>query len=336
MNSALFYSHEWKLYTAINLTHYNEEYKQFTESMSNVFSICEYIKFHLPLRAEGCFESLSRLEPIINNINLFQSSTDKSHDRVKRWTPIAAAIAAVAAATVTFSVAFSAGYFVSNNQDEHIERLAALVESNKERDIILSEQATYINSLTDVVTNGTDNLSSYLNSLSDKSKLFQNKIGKFTNSFSKHIYNLEMKVLVNEIVSVAMIIIISFQEQRQTLNSLLSLGHNAQNSPYVLSPSVFYTELANIEKVIRNKGLTLPFELTISQLPRFYQVSVVKATLVKSQLMLSFSIPLIKLSKFKLYKITPIPIKINGTVEAYVIPSNDFIAVDHKLKLYFS
>lgn len=130
MSTAMFYSHEWKLYTAINLTHYNEEYKQFTESMSNVFSICEYIKFHLPLRAENCVELLSRLEPIINNINLFQYPTGFKHKRVKRGYPVI--IGAVSAAAASLSIAFTAGYYVGNNQDEHEQRLAALLESNRE------------------------------------------------------------------------------------------------------------------------------------------------------------------------------------------------------------
>lgn len=332
VSDALFYSHEWKLFTTLNLTYYDEEYKSFAESMSKIFATCDLIKFRLPLRSAECDKSLSHLKLIVNNIDHFKVSTTSGHHKiVKRGYHIAGAAITI---TASFAIGFAVSYF-SNNQDEaHYNKLSAIISNNEERDTILNEQTTYINSISDVVANGTNNLNDYLNLLANKSQIFYNKIGEFSNEFSKQILRLEIKALIHDIVSIATVVIINFQRQQQTLNHFLSISSNSRNNPFIFPPTIFFRELTIIRKLAEKENFHFPFELNTDNLPLFYQISTVKATLMGTQLMLTYSVPLIKLSKFVLYKITTVPIQINNTVAAYIIPKNDFIAIDSKSKKY--
>jgi hypothetical protein len=334
VSTALFFSHEWKLYTTLNLTLYDEEYRSFSDSMNNIFATCEIIKSQLPAQSTDCDKSFSHLQSIINSIDYFNLSPSNEHKIVKRLAPIAVAVITTITLAATFAIGYSASYYSKDDEQVHFDRLTAIIQNNEQRDTILSEQTTYINSISEAIANDTNNLNDYLNILSNKSQSFYNKIGEFSNSFSEHIFKLQIKALVHDIMSIATVIIINFQKQQQTLNNFLSISTNSKNNPFILPPKIFYKELTIIQDLVANEYLNFPFKLCADNLPLFYQISTVKATLIDAQLVILFSIPLVKLPKFTLFKITTIPIRINDTVAAYIIPRNDFVAIDYKFRKY--
>jgi len=80
----------------------------------------------------------------------------------------------------------------------------------------------------------------------------------------------------------------------------------------IITPQLLTKELESIGNTVELAKLALPFVVSAENLPLYYEIAEIESTLVKNQIIICFSIPIIKPIIFNLYKINSVPIRQNN------------------------
>lgn len=144
-----------------------------------------------------------------------------------------------------------------------------------------------------------------------------------------------MSIKYRSVIDYLILIIQQFlKSQKLFLKSLTISQVRSSNSPYLISPKILTNELKNIKKRVLPMNYALPFE--IDNLALFYQMSIIYSEIIDGKLYIKYTLPLVRLQKFLMYKITSFPYAINKhNLFSFMIPNNEFIGVDEQSDQFF-
>lgn len=109
----------------------------------------------------------------------------------------------------------------------------------------------------------------------------------------------------------------------------IATSQKSPNSPVVIPPETLRVELNKILTHIKRKKLELPVPITPQNLPIYYQISEPAARIVNNTLLVSFSVPLVNMKNFHLYKATSLPYSLNDSnIFAFIVPKHEYFAMD--------
>lgn len=126
-----------------------------------------------------------------------------------------------------------------------------------------------------------------------------------------------------------------FKTQKLFLKSLTISQTRSSSSPYLISPKTLMNELKKIKKEAEYIDYSLPFEVKNENLALFYQMSVIFSQIIDGNLYIKYSLPLVRMQTFLLHKVTSFPYSIGKNLYSFLIPRNEFIAIDEKSDLFF-
>lgn len=116
------------------------------------------------------------------------------------------------------------------------------------------------------------------------------------------------------------------KERFQRLVQALTSNHNEPNFPVLLKPETLWNELQYVNNQKRS-DTSLPLELREDTLYQYYNIGKPKVGIVGSMLIIKFEIPLVNSQKFDIYKITPIPMRIEGNLFSILVPEHELVAL---------
>lgn len=87
-------------------------------------------------------------------------------------------------------------------------------------------------------------------------------------------------------------------------------------------------ELSKIRTDFIARDLDLPLEVNRDSITTFNQLASPQVRIVENQLIISFSIPLVTMVDYNIYKVTSVPSRIQDNYFNFVVPTHEFIALD--------
>lgn len=124
------------------------------------------------------------------------------------------------------------------------------------------------------------------------------------------------------------ILIMRLGEKQRHLQQVLSDGLKTFNSPTLIDPSIFINELYDIRDAIAADDLDLPLPIAMENLAMYYRISSTTVRIIREQMIISFTIPLVNTRQYHLYKITSLPYRIYESIFGFISPSNDYVALN--------
>lgn len=218
----------------------------------------------------------------------------------------------------------------------YLERFKHLYSMGAGRDTIIKKHTTLIQSIFNLVHETT-------NQSSSRDKHLQTQITALNttiNAMIKHTDNSVLAVMLKfkfqDLISFITLLLMSFQNKQRNFLQALAIGTRNANSPIIIPPQVLMEELDQIRTILSGKSVDLPFQLNRDTLPLFYHIASPQARIIDNQLIIMLTIPLIDTKEYHLYKVTSFPNHLYDNFYQFIIPNNEYIAIDEYREKFIS
>lgn len=325
-----FYHEEWKLVTYINLTCYEEEYTNLQQMVNTVKNLCMQLKTNNAIKnqteifnvTEGCGPIIEEIDIIMLEIAEYNSRwfyiKKTINSRKKRG--LINIIGEVSKALF--------GTLSESDSKEYLKEFEILHNKGELRDQIIKKQTTLIQSSVNLIQATTEQLEEKNRQL--ESQL--NSIKYHVEQMAKETFiiydTMAAKTKIQDMVAFITLLIISFQNKQKQFLQAIAIGEKGANNPILIPPQMFMEELNKIRSAIIARDLDLPLEVNRDSITTFYQLASPQVRIINNQLIISFSIPLVTMTDFNIYKITSVPNRIQGNYFNFVVPTYEYVALD--------
>lgn len=325
-----FYHEEWKLATYINLTCYEEEYTNLQKMVNTVKNLCIQLKTNNSTEnrteifniTEGCGPIINEIDIIMLEIEEYNSrwfyNIKTINSRKKRG--LINIIGEVSKALF--------GTLSESDSKEYLKEFEILHNKGAVREQIIRKQTTIIQSSVNLIQATAEQLE-------EKNKQLEsqlNSIKYHIEKMSKQVFiiydTMAAKTKIQDMVSFITLLIISFQNKQKQFLQAIAIGEKGANNPILIPPQMFMEELNKIRSAIIARDLDLPLEVNRDSITTFYQLASPQVRIISNQLIISFSIPLVTMTDFNIYKITSVPNRIQGNYFNFVVPTYEYVALD--------
>lgn len=309
------YYTEWKLVTYINLTVYNLEYIKLHSMISLVKEICISIDEKMDNDVHyksGCNQTLMQINDLMLEIEEHHSKWFLPHKISKRGiiNPIGNLQRALF------------GTLDNTDAEFYLKEFEILHHNDNLQNSIIKNQTSLIQS----TINMMGKLDSKINvTISHIEAVINRFIGKYESQTSTLSV---LKTNANELFIHVTLTIIQFMHNQKIYLNAISLNQNNGNNPNLIPPKLFYNELKKIHSQITAMELDLPLQIKQENLATFYQISLVESKIIKDQLIVSFTLPLVNTKKYILYKSTSLPVLIKNNLYSFIVPHHEYVALD--------
>lgn len=133
----------------------------------------------------------------------------------------------------------------------------------------------------------------------------------------------DAKIAIQELVSITALLIDEHNRVLFKINSCLTEAKRGK-VPSLIPTSRLEIDLKQIASVLKSNQ-KLPINILQENSLHIFKFAEVKTTLFAEKLLMEITIPIAERDDFRLYKATPIPIKISSTTIIVKIPSNYFL-----------
>lgn len=309
------YYTDWKLVTYINLTIYDGEYDKLKEMINTTENICERLNEKMLLYSSwrsGCHQSLEQINNLMNEIEEYHSKWFISPNISRTKRGLINPIGDVAK--------YLFGVLSNEDAEYYLAEFQQLHHQNNLQNSLIKEQTTLVESVVNLIKQNEAKYNEKLYYIEQTVKSFiENSVLDLTT----------LRTYANEMFNHVTMALIHFMNSQKIYLNAISLRQNNMNNPNIIPPKLFYNELKKIHAQITAKELDLPLPITYSNLALFYQISTVESVLIKNQLIISFTLPLVNTKKYILYKSTSLPTRIKNNLFNFITPHHEFVALDH-------
>lgn len=209
----------------------------------------------------------------------------------------------------------------------YLKNFKTLESRGKYRLVDTNNKITYLQSIINIQTKEMRTISYHILQLRLQIESMEDYVGSIRlNTY--HYGNQHFINRLQDVFTFTNTLIINFQYKLRQVLKFLPSENNGNNSPNVISPKLFLTELKNITNAVYHSGLELPNEPTEENLASLYEMTKIKAIILEEQLILRIAIPLVHSTPFKLYKTNPLPFEVIDNIYAYIFPETDYFIMD--------
>lgn len=213
------------------------------------------------------------------------------------------------------------------------EEQFAKVKSNE--DLLLKR----INKHTIILDSIFDLLNKTNTPTSDFFKNFNSKLDHFEKSFSEFQTNVknELKRISAELVfrdcyAITESVVLALKSKVDLLVTLLG-GDKDHLNPFLFSPSILYNKLSEANSFIP-KSSKLPLPVSWAHIFEYYRISTGSQHRFGSYLIFTANIPLVHSESFNVFKLTPVPVRIENNKYSIFKFDNDILIADNDMKKF--
>lgn len=328
------YHEEWKLATYINLTGYEEEYDNLQQMVSSVKQLCALLHAERATEArrevfnvtEGCGPIVEEMNVIMSEIDEYNSRWFYNRGREKRG--LLNIIGEVSKALF--------GTLSESDSQEFLREFEKLHKRGAIRDQIIKKQTTLIQSSVNLVQATSDQLEEKTNRLQFQIDNIKFHVDLMKSQAQYLYHSIAARARLQEMSTFITLLIISFQSKQRQFLQAIAIGEKGANNPILIPPQLFRNELSQIRNAIVARDLDLPLELNRDTITTFYQLATPQVRIVENQLIIIFTIPLVTMTDFNIYKITSVPNRIQGNYFNFIVPTHEYEALDKYKNHYIS
>lgn len=324
-----FYHEEWKLATYINLTGYQEEYRNLQRMVSSVKKLCSEVKAdNRTLYLNDIFNVTEGCGPIVDEMDIIMTEIEEYDSSWFYNGKIIVSRKKRGLLNIIGEVSKSLfGTLSESDSEEYMREFENLEKKGILRDQIIKKQTTIIQSSVNLLQSTTAQLEEKNRQLKFQIDNIRRRVDDLAIS-TVYIGSIAAKASVQDMISFLTLLIISFQTKQKQFLQAIAIGEKGANNPILIPPQLFMEELDKIRTAIVARDLDLPLEVRRDSITTFYQLASPQVRIVNNQLIISFSIPLVAMTSFNIYKVTSVPNRIQGNYFNFVIPTHEYIAVD--------
>jgi flagellar basal body-associated protein FliL len=331
------YHEEWKLVTYINMSNFEDEYKHLETMVRVVEEACnQFQNTKLDPSNSIVFDTRAGCGPVLAEIKIIMREIDEYNSR---WFYVRKEVEALSRkkrGLLNFIGEVSKSLFGTLSQsdsEEYLAEFANLRKRGAQTDSIVKRHTTLIESSINMLRTTHEQME---NQGREVDRLIK-EIREDINTIKIHDMwwrrTVAAKDKVQDLVSYVTLLIISFQAKQQQFLHTISVGEKNANNPILIPPQLFTEELKKIKVAAGALKADLPMEITRDTITMFYQMSTPRVRILNNQLIICFTIPLVSMEEFTLYKVTSYPNRIVDSYFNYIVPTFEYIALD-KFKLH--
>lgn len=323
------YHEEWKIITYINITEIQNSYDYISEIFNHIVNFCQNLptlSIYDPKNGmtydiqEGCGNIINLVTAVMheitqNNVNWWENSQTS---RSKRG-------------LINIIGSISKTLFGTLDEDDakdYLARFNNLTEQGKFRDQILEKHTSLLQSTINYLKDDAKKRDEQIYELKQHTHNIKKEMSEINLRQNKFEVLSRIKNELQDIATYLSLLIMNYQAKQRQYLSAMSVGQKSPNSPTLIPPQLFLNELHRIRSTITARNLDIPIELTINNLPTLYSISTPETRILRNQMIISFTIPLVTVQDFFVYKVTTLPYRIQNNLFSYLIPTHDYIALD--------
>lgn len=323
------YHSEWKLVTAINLTHFSEEMDNLESALNKIKLVCAETKkyFESHQNIIYCEKIIEQADIMLKDSREYNTEWFVENSKSKRRTKRGLAD------VVGSSAKFLFGVLSEDDGKMYSEMFQDLQLKQMEQRVISEKQTTLIKTsfenMKELVSSHENRLNIINTEVNEIKKLLYLIRKEFDRNLEQQhkIANLQNKL--NSLIDLFILYMMQFERKQSMFLEAIATGQKSPNSPVVIPPEILRIELNKILSHIKIRKLELHLSITPQNLPKYYQISAPAARIYNNTLFVSFSIPLVTMKNFHLYKATSFPYSINDSdIFAFIVPKLEYFAID--------
>lgn len=322
------YHDDWKLVTYMNLTIYQEEFNHVKSMVGEMFKICDELKGKSLSSQEvdiSCGPILEQIELILQELEEYNIKWFMGNRKKRALLNIVGSVSKTLFGTLDEQDA--AGY---------LAEFENLKKQNKLRDRITEKHTSLIQSLTNLVISTEDSRKNQTDKLLNQINSIKNSMENLLKTYAPAMLTMKLKTQVQDMTSYVILLVVNFKSRQRQILETITVGQKSPNSPALIPPQMFLSELIHIRGEINSRDLDLPLEPKTEYLTMFYSISTPEARIIGNQLVVSFTLPLVTKTEYILYKISSLPHRIKENIFKYIIPTHEFLAMDSFKDKYVS
>lgn len=316
------YHSEWSFVTFVNLSYFAIEMDYLNETVTSIQMLCDSINNEfsiLSIQTSYCDHTMPQLHNLLEEIKDFDINWFLNHganslhpnpfnrsERKKR------SILGTISKRLFFSLSEDDAEFYRN-------QIGTLKTENVDRILFARNQTTLFQETLKVLNN---TMQSQIVQHTALQKQFDDVENLLNNSTASSTLNGKL----GELMQYTTFLMTKFwQKQRYIFDLITTKSKNF----HLIPPKLFINELKRIEPIIAKQRHCFPLPINSENLSTFFQLTTIEGRIVDNNLLLRFSIPLVEMDNFHLYKIISAPHRNqNNEIFSFIIPHHEYIAFD--------
>ncbi|XP_031623755.1 uncharacterized protein LOC116341043 [Contarinia nasturtii] len=321
------YHSEWTFVTYVNLSYFVEEMKHLEKTVENIQNLCDSIKneFSLSVSTSHCDHTLPQLHNVMEEIKNYEikwffdlkaDTRDQNlFDRSKRKKRN---LLGTISRRLFFSLPEEDVAFYRN-------QINVLKTENLQHVLFANNQTSLFKDTIKV-------LNKTMNSQIVQHLALQRQFDDLEYLLNNATVLSTLTGKLNQLMQYTTFVLTSFSDkQRRFFDLITSKSKNVQ----WIAPKMLMDELERVNKLIASQGLHFPLPLR-ENLSKFYQITSTEGEIIDNNLVLRFSVPLVEMKNFIVYKILKLPYRNQSNEFSFISPKNEYIALDSPNEQFFT
>lgn len=227
------------------------------------------------------------------------------------------------------------GTLAQEDADEYLRRFHEMEQTGNEREILMNEHTTLLKSTVQVISAmNNENIELY-EKTQQQFILVNETIAVLSKDYENLWLNLELQFQLENLLMFISLSITSFHNKQKQFLEAIAFGSKISSAtPIIIPPATFMEELTLIQQKIT--GFELPLPVDKEHIVHYYQIASTRSRIIKDQLLVSMSIPLVGLQQYDLIKLTSFPNKLPNGLHSFIVPVHEYIAIDSFRETYIS
>lgn len=207
---------------------------------------------------------------------------------------------------------------VKNNEDLLLKRI--------------NKQTMILDSLFDLLNKTNMPASFVFQNFNEKLNNFERSFSEFQANIRNDLKRIHAELLFRDCYSVTESVVLALKTKTDLLTTLLG-GDKDHLNPFLFSPSVLYDKLSEANSFIP-KNSKLPLPINWEYIFEYYRISTNSQRRFKSYLIFEANIPLVHSESFQVFKLTPVPVRIENNKYSIFKFENDILIADNDMKKF--
>lgn len=311
---------QWKLIAYYDLTSFNGALTQAEFYVNEINNLCKQLEGK-PNFDLLCSSAVAEVSHLMNDIKLkFSLIQPKHKPRNKR-------------ALVNVIGTISKSLFGTMDEDDakfYDKQIEKLKYNENYLLELVKNQTLIIETTTNMFNKSEITIESQFKAINSKIEDVKDAVDGLVNQTSDQSTILKIESLT----SLLTLLIIRYQN---TISDILDVLVNAKNGtphPTIITPDQLKNVLLKIKQELPG-DLQLPYLGIENDILPLYEISSMSATIRKEKVIYEFKIPLPFRENFQLYKVIPLPTRLNNKL-VFVQPTSKYLIIDYKKENYYN
>ncbi len=335
------YNSEWHIVYHMNLSSIHNEFIHLVEAIDELERLCVRLKNDFNYDGNGyedmmslkftreCGVAFEQIQLMMRNIEEFNAEWFYDRENVRdRRAPLSIVGSVMKAVFGTLS---------QEDAEDYLQRFQHMELLNAQRQVETETQTTMLRSTAQILSEMHDQNMEWRNDTIHQFTMMNKTLEMLQKHFDDIWINMELQFqLDNLLLTISLAITTFFHNQRRLLEAMSVGNKQSTTTPIILPPATLMDELEYIKTHLSGQGLELPLPIDKPSMVNFYNIATTRSRIIKDQLVVAMSIPLVGPESFDLIKLTSLPSRLTNGLFSFIVPAHEYVALNSYRDAYIS